>query len=149
MTDCLACRQQGRLDLPPREDLVHSAHWRVVHAFDSTLRGWLVLLPTRHVTDFAELTPGAADELGSLVRRLSLALEAVTGCVKTYVMQFAEAEGFGHLHVHLVPRAPDHPAELRGPRVVGYLSPDPARWLPESERDEVALAVRAAYDAAR
>lgn len=142
--DCFACDQQSTSDLPPREDVVHTEHWRVAHAFNSTLPGWLVLLPTRHVASFTELTPHAADELGGLVLRLSTALEAVTGCAKTYLMQFSEAEGFSHLHLHLVPRMADQPAEARGPRIFTYLSEDPARWLPATDLDAIALSVRAA-----
>ncbi len=141
---CFPCDQQGRDALPPREDVVHTDHWRVAHAFNSTLAGWLVLLPTRHVTSFTELTPEAADELGGLVRRLGRALETVTGCVKTYLMQFSEAEGFSHLHLHLVPRLPDQPEDVRGPRVFAYLNDDQARWLPATELDTIALSVRAA-----
>jgi len=123
---------------------VHTDHWRVAHAFNSTLPGWLVLLPTRHITSFSELTPEAADELGGLVRRLGSALEAVTGCVKTYLMQFSEAEGFSHLHLHLVPRMADQPHDVRGPRVFAYLADDESERLPEAERDAIALSVRAA-----
>ena len=141
---CFCCDQQAMAFLPPREDIVRTDHWRVAHAFNSTLPGWLVLLPTRHVASFTELTPQAADELGGLVRRLGTALEKVTGCVKTYLMQFSEAEGFSHLHLHLVPRLPDHPETARGPRVFTYLSDDQAQWLPETERDAIALSVRAA-----
>jgi diadenosine tetraphosphate (Ap4A) HIT family hydrolase len=141
---CYPCDQQRGGDLPPREDVVSTAHWRVAHAFNSTLPGWLVLLPTRHVLSFTDLTPAAADELGGLVRRLGLALEAATGCVKTYLMQFSEAEGFAHLHLHLVPRAADQPDHLRGPRVFAHLVEEPEQWLAETTRDEVALAVRAA-----
>jgi diadenosine tetraphosphate (Ap4A) HIT family hydrolase len=141
---CFACDQQASPSLPPREDVLHTDHWRVAHAFNSTLPGWLVLLPTRHVRSFTELTPAAADELGGLVRRLGVALEQVTGCVKTYLMQFSEAEGFSHLHLHLVPRLPGHPEEARGPGVFAYLTEDEARWLPEPERDRIALEVGAA-----
>ena len=141
---CFSCDQQALASRPPREDVIRTDHWRVAHAFNSTLPGWLVLLPTRHVTSFTELTPEAADELGGLVRRLGTALEAVTGCVKTYLMQFSEAEGFSHLHLHLVPRQPDHPENARGPRVFVYLNDDRAQWLPPTERDAIALAVRAA-----
>ena len=149
MTDlvpgCFACDQQALLsDLPPREDVVHTEHWRVAHAFDSSLAGWLVVLPTRHVTAFTELTADAADELGGLVRRLSLALESVTGCVKTYLMQFSEAEGFSHLHLHLVPRMADQPESARGPRVFTYLGASEADRVGERDRDEVATALRAA-----
>lgn len=141
---CYSCDAQRNASPPPREDVTHSDHWRVVHAFNSTLPGWLVLLPTRHVTSFTELAPEAADELGSLVRRMGVALEQVTGCVKTYLMQFSEAEGFSHLHLHLVPRSPEHPADAKGPKVFRYLVDDESQWLPESERDRIALDLRAA-----
>lgn len=143
---CFACDQQARADLPAREDLVHTPHWRVAHAFNSMLPGWLVLLPTRHVTSFTELTTYAAGELGPLVLRLSTALEKVTGCTKTYLMQFSEAEGFSHLHLHLVPRMPDQPSQARGPQVFAYLSDDRSRWLSEDHRDEISIAVRAVLD---
>ena len=144
MPGCFVCDQQAATSLPPREEVVHTDHWRVAHAFNSTLPGWLVLLPTRHVESFTELTPEAADELGGLVRRLGTALEAVIGCLKTYLMQFSEAEGFSHLHLHLVPRLPDHPEDALGPRVFTYLTDDQAQWLPARERDTIALSVRAA-----
>lgn len=124
-----------------------TGHWRVAHAFNSTLPGWLVLVPRRHVTAFADLDPSAAAELGPLIRDLSLALREVTGCVKTYVMQFAEAEGFGHLHVHLVPRAADLPVDRRGPQVFGYLSEDDAEWLPAAELDAASSRVATAWAA--
>jgi diadenosine tetraphosphate (Ap4A) HIT family hydrolase len=147
VSGCYSCDQQAVGSPPPREDVLHTEHWRVVHAFNSTLPGWLVLLPTRHVTSFTQLTPAAADELGGLVRRLSVALESVTGCVKTYLMQFSEAEGFSHLHLHLVPRSPDHPDDARGPRVFAFLAEDRAAWLPPTELDRIALSLRAALAA--
>jgi diadenosine tetraphosphate (Ap4A) HIT family hydrolase len=143
--DCYSCRHAD--DTAPRQDVLRTGHWRVAHAFNSTLPGWLVILPAEHLAAFTELTPQAAEELGPLVRRLSLALEQVTGCVKTYLMQFSEAEGFSHLHLHLVPRMPDQPDDLRGPRIFGYLTEDQERWLSDDALDDVALRVRAAYDA--
>jgi diadenosine tetraphosphate (Ap4A) HIT family hydrolase len=68
----------------------------------------------------------------------------VTGCVKTYVMQFAEREGFAHVHFHIVPRMPEQPDDRRGPSVFGYL--DPAQALSEARRDELALSLRDALD---
>lgn len=141
---CYPCNQQAADALPPREDVVHTDHWRVAHAFNSTLPGWLVLLPTRHLTSFTELTPEAADELGGLVRRLGIALETVTGCVKSYLMQFSEADGFSHLHLHLVPRLADQPEDVRGPRVFAYLTDDRASWIPSRELDTIALSLRSA-----
>ncbi|MEO7753842.1 MAG: HIT family protein [Terracoccus sp.] len=139
---CYACDRQADPSPPPREDVTRTEHWRVVHAFNSTLPGWLVLLPTRHLTSFTELAPEAADELGGIVRRLGLALESVTGCTKTYLMQFSEQEGFAHLHLHLVPRMPDQPDTARGPKCFVHLTDDRSQWLPDDRLDAVALAVR-------
>jgi diadenosine tetraphosphate (Ap4A) HIT family hydrolase len=145
---CFPCDQQAAVDRPLREEVVHTEHWRVAHAFNSTLPGWLVLLPTQHATAFTDLSPAAADELGGLVRRLSVALQTVTGCVKTYLMQFSEAEGFSHLHLHLVPRAADQADAARGPRVFSLLSDDESAWVSPEDQDGVARAVRKALLAA-
>jgi diadenosine tetraphosphate (Ap4A) HIT family hydrolase len=144
MPGCFPCDQQSAACLPPREDVLHTDHWRVAHAFNSTLPGWLVVLPTRHITSFTELTQEAADELGGLLHRLSTAVEVVTGCLKTYLMQFSEAEGFSHLHLHLVPRLPEHPDDALGLRVFAYLADDQAHWLPATQRDAIALSIRGA-----
>ena len=142
--DCYPCRVDARFDdLPPRERLAHDAMWRVVHDFNTALPGWLVLLPRRHVTAVHDLTDAEAAALDAWQVRLSRALHAVTGCAKTYVAQFAEAEGFAHVHFHIVPRMPDLAAEHRGPRVFGLLRrPEPERVTPAGA-DEMALALRA------
>jgi diadenosine tetraphosphate (Ap4A) HIT family hydrolase len=120
--DCHSCAEESRLDsLPPRELIGLDPHWRAAHAFGTALPGWLVLMPRRHVTSVAELTDQEAAALGIWQVRLSRALRQVTGCAKTYVVQFAEAEGFAHVHFHIVPRAVDLDPELRGPRVFGLL----------------------------
>src|SRR4051812_36291764 len=119
--DCLPCSNNARFDeLPTWERIAADEHWRVAHALDSALPGWLILLPRRHVTAIAELSDAEAATLGSWQVRLSRALGAVTGCVKTYVVQFAEKEGFSHVHFHLVPRLADQPSGRRGPAVLAY-----------------------------
>lgn len=118
--------------------------WRVAHAFDSALVGWLVVVPQRHVTATEDLTPEEADALGPLLRTASQALRDVTGCHKSYVMFFAEGEGFAHLHVHVVPRMPWFTPEQTGPRVFHFLGRPEGERLSEAERDDVALRLRAA-----
>jgi diadenosine tetraphosphate (Ap4A) HIT family hydrolase len=138
---CYACEHNAASDPPPREAVVVTTRWRVVHAFNSSLPGWLVLLPLRHVTALDDLDDAELTELGLLQGRVSAALREVLGCTKTYSMLFAEAEGFAHLHVHLVPRMPDQPAGFRGPGVFGYLGVDDALVVPEAEQDRIARAV--------
>ncbi|WP_433208506.1 HIT family protein [Dactylosporangium sp. CS-047395] len=135
---CFSCTQNAQADaLPQRERIAGDEHWRVAHAFDSGLPGWLILVPRRHVTALAALTDDEAAALGSWQVRLSRALHETTGCVKTYVAQFAEAEGFEHVHFHVVPRAADLAADLIGPRVFGLLKPPAERRIPVAQVDEL------------
>ncbi len=92
----------------------------MAHSFNTAVPGWLVLLPRRHVTAVHDLTDAEAGALGVWQVGLSRALRGVTGCLKTYVVQFAESEGFAHVHFHIVPRA-DLPAAHRGPGIFGLL----------------------------
>ena len=91
--DCLSCAFERRPDVPPRERIYLDAHWRVAHAFGTAQPGWLVVLPRRHVLALDELSYAEAAALGPLLRAVTAALREVTGCAKTYVALFAEAEG--------------------------------------------------------
>ena len=139
--DCLVCRNTAAPDLPIRERIVQTASWRVAHAFNTGLPGWLVLVPTVHITALAELSEAAAAELGPMLRDLSEALQQVVGCVKTYVVLLAEAEGFSHVHFHVVPRMPDLPPELRGPRIFQLLGLPPEQSVGEAEMDRLGQAI--------
>ncbi|MFJ5926303.1 HIT family protein [Kitasatospora sp. NPDC092948] len=121
-------------------------HWRVVHAVDCALPGWLVLLPRRHLESMAELTGAEAASLGGWLVRLARAVEVVTGCEKAYVAQFGEAAGFRHVHFHVVPRGARLGVELRGPRVFGLLGAG-ERALTAAAMDDVAGRVAAALAA--
>lgn len=135
---------EARFDtLPPRERIASDDHWRVAHATGTSLPGWLVLLPRRHITAVHDLTDAEAATLGTWQVRLSRALRDVTGCDKTYVVQFAEAEGFSHVHFHIVPRMAELPQEQRGPGVFAWLrAPEPEHVTAE-QADRMALALRA------
>jgi diadenosine tetraphosphate (Ap4A) HIT family hydrolase len=127
--------------LPPRERIADRQGWRVAHAIDCALPGWLVLVAKRHVTRYADLTAAEATELGLLSWQVSRALTAVTGCQKTYVAMFSEATRFEHLHVHLVPRAADLPADERGPAVFTYLHRPADETMTPAAMDAVAVEV--------
>ena len=144
MTSCYTCETTSSLDSQPlRERIAVDEHWRVAHVFDTSLPGWLVLVPRRHVTTIAALSAAEAATLGRWQVRLSQALQQVTGCVKTYVVQFAEAPGFAHVHFHIVPRGYDISAEQLGPRIFSLLGvPEPLR-VPVEEMDSIALALAA------
>lgn len=139
--ECYTCTQSLDDDSPIREQVWRTPGWRVALAFNSSLAGWTVVVPTRHVEALDELSSEESATLGGLLRDLSAALRAVTGCRKTYVILLAEAEGFTHLHFHVIPRMDDLPESRRGASVFAYLKEDP---LPGDRLDEIASQIREA-----
>lgn len=120
--ECVSCELIGRRDrglAPDWDDIVRTPGWDVAHAFDTPVEGWTVLVVRRHITRLSQLADDEAAELGPLVTRVSAALETVTGCEKTYVAQFAEHPSHPHVHVHVIPRAPDLDPGFLGPRIFG------------------------------
>ena len=99
MKYCKTCELTARRDagMAPLWDCIHRTRfWDVVHSYDTALPGWLILVARRHIEAIDELTDEEAVELGILLRRVSLALKEVTGCLKTYVIQFAEMAEHPH-----------------------------------------------------
>src|SRR4051794_1035506 len=91
---CRTCELVERRDgggAPPWDAIVRYRNWDLVHAFGTSLEGWLVLVTRRHIATVAEMTDDEAAELGPLIKAVSVALAAAVGCAKTYVVQFAEA----------------------------------------------------------
>ena len=132
----------------PLWDCIHRGqHWDVAHAFNSSLEGWLVLVLQRHAEALHELSEAESMELGSLIRRVSMALREVTGCVKTYVIQFAEHPSHPHVHFHIVPRASDQPEDRRSTSVFSYLSDVEADWTAEEVMNQIAVRVQACLQA--
>jgi diadenosine tetraphosphate (Ap4A) HIT family hydrolase len=138
--DCYSCARDAGLDrLPPWERIAADDLWRAAHAFNSALPGWLVLLPRRHVTSVAELTDAEASSLGTWQVRLSRALHHVLGCEKTYIAQFGEAEGFAHVHFHIVPRPAGLASDERGPGIFArMLGPADRPHVGEQQMNEIA-----------
>ena len=115
---CYSCAQTKNGVETIRENIWAASGWRVAHSFNASLAGWLVVVPDRHIESPDEMAVEEAESLGPLLRDVSKALKQVTGCQKTYVIMFAEAEGFSHLHFHVVPRLDDLPPHRRGPNVL-------------------------------
>lgn len=138
---CVTCELVSRRDrneAPPWDRIARAEHWDVVHAFGTSLEGWLVLVVRRHITSVAELTDDEANELGFLVRDVSAAVQTAVDCDKTYVVQFAEHPQHPHVHVHVIPRPRDLPNDSQGPRIFGFLGVDADEAVPEARMNEVA-----------
>ena len=126
--------------LPTWERAYLSDDWRLAHA-SSALAGYMVLSPRRHIVALDELTAREAAALGPLLAATTAALRAVVGCEKTYVMLFAEREGWAHVHFHVVPRMRDLPADRIGPGTLDYVNRPEEEWVPPSERARLAVAI--------
>lgn len=116
--ECQTCRAiAGEISLTngPRVDL--DEHWLVEHCHPVAVVGWLVLVLKRHARALHELTDDEAVALGRWLPALTRAMHEVTRCEVEYVVQFAEGEGFHHVHFHLMARTAAWPNEYRGPEV--------------------------------
>ena len=119
--DCVACRANRGEITAPGGPLYDDGLWRLEHTFEPIpMVGWLVLKPLRHVEQLADLTPPEAAALGPLLQRVASAMRATLAPSKVYSALFAEA--VTHLHIHLIPRAPDLPPAFRGPDAFKLLS---------------------------
>ena len=149
MSICQTCELTKRRDAgqaAPWDSIHRAAYWDIAHCFNTSLPGWLVIIARRHIAAVDEMTEDEAVELGRLIRRVSLALREVTGCAKTYVVQFAESPDHPHVHFHIVPRMPDLPAERRGPGVFQYLLDPEDRRVPEAEVNRIAAEIKRLLD---
>ena len=145
MTRCESCRLIRRRDAgeaPLWDNIYRSEFWDVVHAYNSSLLGWLVLVCRRHIEALDAMTAAEARELGQLLLHVSQALKLRLGCEKTYVMQFAEALEHRHVHFHVVARMPDQAPEDKSYRIFRHLGASHELQCSEAALNALAAAIR-------
>lgn len=145
MTSCKTCELIARRDAgtaPGWDRILRTALWDVAHCYETSIPGWLVLVARRHIQSLDELTEAEAIEMGRLMRNISTALKEVTGCLKTYVLQFAESPQHPHVHFHIIPRMPDLPVEQRSLRVFTCLGVPEDQRVSAAVMDALALKLR-------
>ena len=141
MSECRTCELVRRRDegnAPPWDRIRRTPNWDIVHAFGTSVEGWIVLVVRRHITAVADMTADESAELGPLVKEVSRAVQRVVDCDKTYVVQFAEHQDHPHVHVHVIPRARDLPHEHQGPRVFSLLGVPEDVAVPDERMNEIA-----------
>jgi len=151
MSTCKTCEWVARRNAgaaPLWDCIYRTQYWDVAHCYDSALPGWLVLVARRHIEAVDELTEAEAIELGPLIRRTSIALKEVTGCIKTYVAQFAESADHPHVHFHIIPRMADQPEDRKGPLIFGYMGVSKEEQVSEEVMNSLAVKVRRILQAA-
>ena len=139
---CLACEARaGRLRLTPAPEIYSGVHWIIEHIHPTSILGWVVLATRTHRRALHDLTEEEWDEANRLLPVLIQAVRRVTDAEKEYLVQFAEKEGFEHVHFHVIPRAREWRDELRGPGVFSY-GMGASVSDPVSEQDMTSMAER-------
>lgn len=123
--ECLTCLSlSGERRISPGPFIYEGTYWIVDHAYPTKHLGWLVVLPKRHIEALHELTKEEFLELAEIEYKLVQVIHTDNSIQKEYMMCFAEGQGFHHVHIHVVPRPIDLPAEFKGPRVFALLAVD-------------------------
>lgn len=144
-SDCYTCeltRNRDKGNAPLWDNIYRTDYWDVVHSYNTTLRGWMVLVSRRHIEAIDEMTEAESTELGLLLQRVSQALKNVVGCQKTYVLQFAEHLRHPHVHFHVTPRMADQPQEMHSYRIMNHLGASEAKRVPEAEMNRISQQIR-------
>jgi len=132
--DCLTCLNlSGERRISPGPFIYGGTYWVVDHAYPTTHLGWLVILIKRHIEALHDLTAEEFQELAEIEYRLVQVMRADPSVQKEYLMCFAEGEGFPHVHIHIVPKPLDLPAQLIGPGIFARLKVDKERAIPPQE----------------
>jgi histidine triad (HIT) family protein len=93
-------------------------HWLLRHSTETNIEGYLILEPLRHLLDFSQATP---EELSGYGKAVGMAMRAIHAVVKPdRIYTFSLGESAPHLHVHLIPRAPDFPRTYKARGVMQY-----------------------------
>jgi diadenosine tetraphosphate (Ap4A) HIT family hydrolase len=145
MTACHTCELTNRRDAnnaPLWDNIYRTKYWDIVHCNNTSLLGWLILVARQHITAIDELSEEEAIELGKLIRQVSIILKELTGCAKTYVVQFAEAPGHQHVHFHIVPRIFNQLEEHKGIGIFKHMGVSDEERVSEIAMNDLALKVR-------
>jgi diadenosine tetraphosphate (Ap4A) HIT family hydrolase len=132
--DCYTCRSlSGERRISPGPTIVEGRYWLIEHAYPTRLRGWLVIVLKRHVEALHELSREEFAELSELQALTVRLLHEELGCAKEYMVCFAEAEHFQHIHFHVVAKPRDLPDELKGTKIFTMINITEAEALPREE----------------
>ncbi|MDC7222455.1 MAG: HIT family protein [Spirochaetales bacterium] len=130
---CKSCESnKGIKRISPGETIYEGTHWLVEHAYPTSLQGWTVIVLKRHCEEMHNLTSEEFHELGIVQNKLVKSLKKIFHSEREYIFCFAEAEGFKHIHFHVVPKHKEFNDDFKGAKVFHYLKPTPEEVLPPS-----------------
>lgn len=100
--NCLTCQiLRGELN-PPGGIILQTKYWSCDHAYDIPLPGFLFLKTNRHVESIASLNENEANEFGSVLLKITKAMDKILRPERIYVLRYGEV--IRHVHFWLLPR---------------------------------------------
>jgi len=130
--NCKSCQSNnGTKRISPGCTIYVGKYWLVEHAYPTSLQGWTVIVLMRHCEEMHKLTNKEFQELAEIQNLLVKALKCIFNSEREYIFCFAEAEGFKHIHFHVVPKHEDFDDEYSGAKVFHYLKPLPEEVTPK------------------
>lgn len=85
LSDCYACRLIDGAEPLPGGSICATEHWVVEHCTGPLGVGTLIVKPFRHCLYVGDLSQAEAEELGSLLRRVSQVIQTLTRADQVYV----------------------------------------------------------------
>ena len=135
MGECLFCRAVAG-SLPVHEILSEPAAYAFLD-HRPVFKGHVLVVPRDHVETLADLPVASVGPFFSVVRRLSVAVEAGLGAGGTFVATNNRvSQSVAHLHTHVVPRT-------KGDGLRGFFWPR-TKYASDSEAASYAERIRAA-----
>jgi diadenosine tetraphosphate (Ap4A) HIT family hydrolase len=131
--DCLTCKSiQGIIHLSAYPRIYESKYWVVEHMSPCAIKGWIVVALKRHCTGLHELTSDEFIDFAGIAKQLCSTIKTLLNSEKEYMMQFAEGDGFGHVHFHIISRLTDWPLEFKGINVFNAINQNNQQMIPDS-----------------
>jgi len=123
---CFSCLSlSGEKPILKGSRIYEGKFWVVEHAYPVRLKGWLVIVLKQHKERLHELTTDEFLELGKIQEKFSKLLSIELGVEKEYLVCFAEAKNFHHLHFHLIGKPKDLPDKYKGPKIFELMHEKP------------------------
>ena len=144
--ECLACKNfRGDINLSVAPKVFNGKYWFVEHVYPTSVRGWMCVVLKRHCPSMSELTHNEYRELSLILEVVTKAQREIYKTEKEYLMQFAEKEGFHHVHFHVVPKHPDLPEELKGTNIFAALGDQISNPLSDEDIIEAAMDIKSFF----
>ena len=141
--NCKSCQAiQGLISITNTPRILETPHWIVEHVYPTSIKGWLVVVLNRHCRALHDLTTEEIQEFGRLLPLICQALHKILQTESEYVVQFAEGEGYHHVHFHVIARLPQWPDTLKGRRVFSVVGNDVENPLSSEDLTPLVLEIR-------